>query len=795
MNSDNTHMDPALEQAVAEIRGEEISDAVVEAAGRRVWARLSQTAEHSHERIRTCADFQALLPDFRAGRLPEARAMLLQDHLHECVTCRNVAEGKVIPLPVVVQPQPRAHHAARWAVAAGVMAAGGLIVWLSIAQFGHGSGRAIVQSVNGTLFEVSPAGLRVMAAGEVLRDGIEIRTARDSDATVALSDGSLVELRERSDFSAVQNSSDVTVHLDHGSIIVQAAKRRSGHLYVATADCRVAVTGTVFSVSSGIPGSRVSVMAGEVHLTHDNQEQVLHPGDQASTSDHLQAVTVRQDMSWSQNVGLQRQLAVLRNNLNQLRMPEVRYSSRLVGLLPASTVFYASVPNLAQYLGDAEAVFRRQAADSPELRAWLSGPGSGTQAVLDKIRAANEYLGDEVVIFGTPETAGPVFLAEVKREGFSDFMKKSGMPMAVETRAGVVLFSPRTQALSTALDSSFQKTPFYARIAEAYSQGAGLLVCADLSHMGPKPVEGVRYLIAEQKEIDHRMETRAAVTFDGPRTGVAAWLASPSPMAALDYVSSDATFVSAFAVSSLGAILDHQPEFSLPQPGFDLLKEAASTLGGEFAVALDGSPFPVPSWKLVAEVYDPARFQTALGKFVAEYSRDAVAHGRKAPRTGQETVDGRTYYTLAGTDSGPLTEAHYTFASGYLIAAPTRALLVRALETKANGTGIVHSPVFARMLPRDPHADFSAVVYQNLGTTLAPLAGLLGPQAGHSLGNLQPTLIAAYADSDSIALASTGDLLGMKLNTFLSGSVSGMAGVAVPWAQVMGTNREKVPSR
>jgi len=793
MNPDN-NFDLALEQAAAEIRGEEIPDAVVEAAARRVWTHLSETAVQAPEHIRTCADFQALLPDFRAGRLTEARALLVQDHLHECVACRHVAEGKVVPMRLPAAQ--RVSHTARWAVAAGVMAAGGLVVWFSITQFGHGSGRAIVQSVNGTLYEVSSAGLRVMAAGEALREGVEIRTARDSDAMLALSDGSVVEMRERSDFSATETGGDITVHLDHGGIIVQAAKRRSGHLYVATADCRVAVTGTVFSVSSGIQGSRVSVMEGEVHLTHDNQEQVLHPGQQASTSDHLEAVSVRQDMAWSRNVGLQRQLALLRNNLNQLRMPEARYSSRLVGLLPASTVFYASVPNLAQYLRDAESVFQRQAGDSPDLRAWLSGPGWGLQVVLEKLRTANEYLGDEIVIFGTPETDGPVFLADVKREGFPEFLKKTGLPLVVETRSGMVLFGLRKEALATALDSGFQKTPFYARIVEAYGEGAGLLLCADLSRMGPRRgPAGVRYLVAEQKEIDHHMETRAAVSFDGPRTGVAAWLATPSPMGALDYVSSDATFVSAFAVNNPAAILDHQPEVALPQPGFDLLKEAASTLGGEFALALDGQPFPVPSWKLVAEVYDPARFQTALGKFVAEYSRDALANGRKPLRTAQETIEGRTYYTLAGGDANPLTEAHYTFASGYLIAAPTRALLVHALETKANGTGIVHSPVFARMLPRDPHTDFSAVVYQNLGTTLAPFAGLLGPQAAQSMGNLQPSLIAAYADSDRIAIASAGDLLGMKLNAFLSGSVSSMAGNALPWSQLMGTNRARVPSR
>src|SRR4029077_11839654 len=101
----------------------------------------------------------------------------------------------------------------------------------------------------------------------------------------------------------------------------------------------------------------VSVIEGEVHITHDNQEKVLHPGDQDSTGDNLEPAAFHEDFAWSRNAGLQGQLAALREDLGRLHMPQMRYSSRLLGLLPASTVFFASIPNLSQYLSEAQNVF------------------------------------------------------------------------------------------------------------------------------------------------------------------------------------------------------------------------------------------------------------------------------------------------------------------------------------------------------------------------------------------------------------------------------------------------------
>ncbi len=219
---------------------------------------------------------------------------------------------------------PRRMHTVRWAAAAAVAAAG-IYIW--IAMDGRaGAGRAIVQTVNGSLYEITAEGIRPLAAGQPLPDGVEVRTAKDSDAMLQLRDGSIVELRERSGFDTSASAKDLTIHLTHGSIIVQAAKRSSGHLYVDTADCRVAVTGTVFGVSAGIKGSRVSVVQGEVHVTRDNNEKILHPGDQTVTSDGLEPESVRDDIAWSRNHDrYYALLASIRAGIGQLHLPELRY--------------------------------------------------------------------------------------------------------------------------------------------------------------------------------------------------------------------------------------------------------------------------------------------------------------------------------------------------------------------------------------------------------------------------------------------------------------------------------------
>lgn len=811
-------MDNRLEQAMTEIRHDEVDSAVIEAAAERVWTRLA--AAHSPEHIRSCADFQALIPEYRAGRLSDARATLLKDHLHECVACRRVYEGRVVAMPGAAQVR-RMSPQVRWAAAAVVVLTAGAAVWFAVGQYGNGSSRALVQSVNGTLFVLAADGtLHPLGVGQDLPEGAEVRTAKDSTAMLRLRDGSMVELRERSAVATSSSADDLTVRLNRGNVIVQAAKRRHGHLYVATADCRVAVTGTVFTVVSGVKGSRVSVVEGEVHVSQDNQDRVLRPGDQISTSTSIQPEPLRDDIGWSQNRDqLMQQLSKLRIEIQQIHLPALRYESHLLGRLPADTAFFASIPNLGEYLGQAEDVFGKNLEQSPELRAWWAGRSDAVQPMIEKLRAASEYLGDEVAVVGLAGPNGiqaPVFLAETKRAGFPEFLKKSVPAFSVTERSGLAAFGPdahTVDALLASLDSTstaFQASPFYTRIADAYHQGAGMLFCADLSQVPQAQSHGVSYVVAGQKQVDSHMEMRATLGFAGERTGIAGWLAAPAPMGSLDYVSPEATFVAGFVVRDPAAIVDQiggvgrlfggSAAPSQPSP---VLQQLATSLGGEFSVSFDGPIFP-PSWKLVTEVYDPARAQAAIREIVDSYNQNAVKQGRKPLRTGEETVDGRVYYMIAAADPNPLTEGHYTFSDGYLIAGPTRALIAKALQTKLTGTSIARSTKFISMEPRDRFANYSALVYENLGTTLAPLAGLLGsfapPQARagagnplEKLSNIKPMLLAAYAGQDHITFAANGESLpfnpGGGFTSLLSGNVAGMLSGAIPMGQMRGARR------
>ena len=145
-------------------------------------------------------------------------------------------------------------------------------------------------------------------------------------------------MNERSAVSVGARGRNMTVDLDHGAVIVRAAHRTSGHLYVKTDDCSVAVTGTVFSVNSGIKGSRVAVLQGAVEVAHAGVTSTIHAGDEYTTTQNLAPEPVSEQVAWSPNreqyIELLAQFSTLQHRIEQIPLPQ-RYGSDLLDRMPA----------------------------------------------------------------------------------------------------------------------------------------------------------------------------------------------------------------------------------------------------------------------------------------------------------------------------------------------------------------------------------------------------------------------------------------------------------------------------
>ncbi|HJW99536.1 MAG TPA: FecR domain-containing protein, partial [Terriglobales bacterium] len=686
-----------LNQAIAAVRDDQPDTQAVEAATANAWQRISQeigieATVAPLNRIEGCADVQRLLPDFEAHRLSAARSMLVADHLRECAACRVLAKthksgGSVLPWRRDSVMRPRHWSFGQYALAASVLIAAVLGIAIGRSDFLAPSGyRAALQSVDGVLYRVDASGEHRAEVGDEFKEGESVRTALGSRAILRLRDGSLVEMNGRSELYVSVGWRNATVNLSRGIVIVQAAKRRSGHLYVKTADARVAVTGTIFSVNSGIKGSRVSVIEGTVQVAQAAGEAVLQAGDQVTTSTSMGEVPVRDEISWSQNrdkyLALLAEFSKLQRNFESIKLPDLRYDSNLLNFVPEGTVVYAGVPNYGEALEQANQLFQQQLSQSEVLREWWQQRGPGRQQngadfnkVIGIIHGLSSYLGNEIV-FTASTVNGPhanvVAMAEIAKSGLRGFlenqMNESQSPdrihlLSPETLAGTtqgdgrdmyVLITSKFVAASPDVSmlvdvnqrwtsgepSGFKTGDFGERIASEYSSGTGLLVAVNLGKMasdhavmmqadrrqGLLEASGfakAKYIIAQRKDYSGKTSNTAEISFNGPRTGVASWLAAPTTIGALDYITPNAAAVGAFVSKTPAAMVDDLVQICTrgnpdaanswarvqAELNLDIRNDLAASLGGEAALALDGPLLPVPSWKLIVEVNDPSKLQ------------------------------------------------------------------------------------------------------------------------------------------------------------------------------------------
>ncbi len=778
----------------------------------------------------TCDDVRRRFLSRDKQALSDSTQHLIDEHLLTCGACRQRFQSRSVTAATqwtaprqakVLAWRPRNYG---WALAtAATLLLTGMFVYRAFWQVPPGV-RAEVQSIDGSAYLISNNGDRPLAPGDTLSENQQLRTSGGGHAVLRLSDGSTVEVNERSTLAIGARGYNTTVSVDNGDVIVQAAQRTSGHLYVKTPDCRVAVTGTVFSVDSGLKGSRVAVLKGTVDVRHAGMDSILQAGDQVSTSSALAPAPVEQQIAWSHDrekyLPLLAELSTLQHRIEQIPFPQPRYTSDLLPKAPADTLLYVSIPNLGDFLTQANQIFQDELKRSPELQQWWNqGHAKNTadlDMLVDGIHQVSSYLGDEIVVLGIKQTGHPAFaiVSDVKQAGLADLLKSqfptmgsgpgitvlgannlNAAPMkdglfALVTENHLILSNnvATIKLVNSQLnggESGFSQGDFGKQISAAYSRGAGVFVAADLhtmigNHMEiavhknahsdeamqKSGLEQVRYLIAEHREINGQPENQLKLQFAGAREGVASWLAAPASIGSLQFISPNAAAAVAVLSKDPKAIADDLLSMTAPNKDeqdqaradmeqnlkLDLRDNLAASLGGDFAVALDGPVLPTPAWKAVIEVNDTQRLQKTLEQLAGLSAMAGGPHPHVISIDSAD-VNGQRYYALHDTSTGR-TLANYTYANGYLIVAPDRALLMDALQTYSSGNSLARSGSFKSLLPKDANENYSAVFYQNLSPVLGPLLSQMSGQTADTLKQMaadsKPTAVCVRGEENSI---------------------------------------------
>jgi hypothetical protein len=279
---------------------------------------------------------------------------------------------------------------------------------------------------------------------------------------------------------------------------------------------------------------------------------------------------------------------------HDIQFPAPRSQSRLLPLVPESTIFYVALPNYGDTSHQALTIFHRELDQSAVLRDWwqheMAKDGPKIEDAIQKFSQLSEYLGNEIVLGVANADADPevLLVTEAKKPGLKDFLQKISKDLpepsnshlrivdAQELAAAtagphkdglnkefVILVRPDFIAASSDLATlrqfnarvekhggEFASSAFGRRVEQAYEGGATTVLAADLEQILKKVPLGsnrdtlertgfsdVKYLVSSHSMVPGQSSGQMELSFTGPRHGVASWLAAPGPMGSLEFIS------------------------------------------------------------------------------------------------------------------------------------------------------------------------------------------------------------------------------------------------------------------
>ena len=499
---------------------------------------------------------------------------------------------------------------------------------------------------------------------------------------------------------------------------------------------------------------------------------------------------------------------------HDVTFPPERTDSRLLPLLPSSTIAYMGLPNYGGVARQALTIFQQELNSSPDLRAWWADSGmakhdSEIEDAIDRFSKVSEYVGDEIVVSGElngREQPDLLIVAEVRKPGLKPLLQNVVVPLADKSKPGARILDPqelgtatdihpqglfilvrrdfviassnlsRLRSFNLQLDRSnhdFASSHFAQRILQSYVGGVSWVGGLDLQRIVaqiPKDpglatlqrtgFADVKYAVWEHRQNSGHSISRAELSFTGPRHGMAAWLAAPQPMGSLDFVSPKAIFAASFILENPAQIFDEIKQLSASNPN---ALASLRQMEAAFGISLQYDVLAQLSGEVTLELDSAAPqpvWKAILG--VKDANRLEQTLRTMLIRAGvptQEYSDAGLMYHVLHVPSAQGTNATaYTFVDGYLAIASSPNAMAAAIQLHKNGESLAKSRRFLDSLPAG-HTSASAILYEEPAALMTLQMQRQSPATAQSmaqlLGKSDPVVLCAYGEPDAIVEASS----------------------------------------
>jgi type II secretory pathway pseudopilin PulG len=551
------------------------------------------------------------------------------------------------------------------------------------------------------------------------------------------------------------------------------------------------------------------------------------------------------EVAWTQELnkypGLLEEFGRLVEKLqHNVQFPPPRGESHLLPLLPESMMSYTAFPNYGDAANQVLKIFRQELQESQVLRDWwqhgkVAAAGPKIESSLEKFSQLSSYMGEELVVSAATEgrDTNVLMIAEVRKPGLKNFLEQTVNEIAGKSKPSIRVLDPQELAAAkdraavpaeqpvilvrpdyvvAALDLAtlrkfnaqldrggrpFVSTPFGQRVVRGYEGGVTVLAAADvhkilsLAPPGNKQSElsfqrsgfaDMKYLVWGHTMVSGQEVSQAELSFVSPRHGAASWLAKPTPMGSLDFVSPKALLVGTTVLANPAQIFDDVRDisdaanpnaFAWLAQGEQALKVSVKEdllrqLGGEITLELDNVTAPRPEWKTILKIVDQERLQKTLTTLLAATHLEGE----------QPVVDsGIAYHTVRIPSRQKPIEICYAFVDGYLVIGSSRETVGEGVRLNRSGESLGKSKKLLASLPPGSSPAASALLYQdpiamtqlNLQRFAPDMAGALAKFGGGGT----PSVIRLYGEDTAIREVS-------RSGAFDAGVVLVVAAVAIP---------------